>query len=146
MTVLPRLWHDFVAAHSGHADSVPDVDAFGDSPRMADELADLVLEGTKRATAGAADGVAPEGGFWIMTDGRGEARAVLETVQVRVGRLDSVDEQFAQDEGEGERTRDWWLDAHRGYFRRTLPEVEDLDTMPTVFERFRVVWPPEFAD
>lgn len=144
---LPRLWHDFVEAHPEHAGAVPSVEQFGDSPEMADELLALVLEGTKRATAGVADeGVPAEGSCWVVTDGGGEARVVLQTVQIRVGRLDSVDEAFAYDEGEGDRTLVWWLDAHRGYFRRNLPELTDVDALSTVFERFRVVWPPEFAD
>jgi hypothetical protein len=29
-----------------------------------------------------------------------------------------VDEAFAWNEGEGDRTRDWWLAAHRRYFAR----------------------------
>lgn len=147
MTDSPRLWQEFIEAHPEHAGTEPAVEQFGDSPQMADELLALVLAGTKRATAGAAeDGVPPVDACWVVTDGRGEARAVLRTVEIRVGRLDSVDEGFAFDEGEGDRTRDWWLQAHRGYFRRTLPHVDDVDALPTVFERFRVVWPPEFED
>ena len=74
------------------------------------------------------------------------AGGVDESHEIRIGRLDSVDDAFAWDEGEGDRTRDWWLDAHRGFFRRRLPHVTDFDALPTVFERFTVVWPPALAD
>jgi uncharacterized protein YhfF len=62
--------------------------------------------------------------------------------------LSSVDEQFAWDEGEGERTREWWLEAHRRYFRRTFAACgwEYHDDLEIVFERFVVVWPPECSD
>jgi hypothetical protein len=54
---------------------------------------------------------------------------------------------FAWDEGEGDRTRAWWLDAHRGYFaRQATREGFELDgDILTVFERFEVVWPLDVA-
>ncbi len=147
MTELPQLWHDFVAAHPEHADAEPVVEPFGDSPELADELLGLVLHGPKRATAGAADDLVPAvGDLWVVTDGRGEARAILQTTDIRVGRLDSVDDAFAYDEGEGDRSRAHWLDAHRRFFRRILPDVEDIDALETAFERFVVVWPTDVAD
>lgn len=147
MTELPRLWHEFVESHPRFAGERPEVEPFGDNAEMADALAALVLAGTKRATASpVVEGVPPSDAHWVLLDGRGEAVAVVRTTEIRLGRLDSVDESFARDEGEGDRTREWWLDAHRGFFSRRLPEVADLDALPTVFERFTVVWPPAVAD
>ena len=130
-----------------------DVVALGDSPAMATELAALVLNGPKRATAGLARDFQDEpmpvvGGHVVLVDGAGTPRAVWRTVEVRVGPLDSVDEAFAWDEGEGERTRNDWLLMHRSFFARQA-EREGFamhDAIATVFERFRVVWPPEAAD
>jgi uncharacterized protein YhfF len=121
--------------------------AFGDSPQMADELLAFVLQGTKRATAGAVadlmdDGPLPAPGMhWGVLDGRGEPQVVIQTVEVRTGRLDSVDAAFAWDEGEGDRTLEGWVDAHRRFFRRQ--GAEDPDGLDVLFERFRVVWPDE---
>ena len=111
---------------------------------MADELLDLVLAGTKRATAGSvadydAEGdVVPEvGDFEIVTDGELRPRAVLQFTHVRIGPLSSVDDQFAFDEGEGDRTRDYWLAEHTDFFARTQPAGIDFDPdMATVFQRF----------
>ena len=60
--------------------------------------------------------------------------------------LSHVDEALAWDEGE--RTRDWWLDAHRRYSARqaTREGFELDDDILTVFERFEVVWPLDVAD
>jgi uncharacterized protein YhfF len=80
------------------------------------------------------------GGLWIATDGSMRPRALLETTDVRIGPLSSVDDAFAWDEGEGDRTRGDWLDAHTRYFLRTLPIAGlafHLD-IPVVFERFMV--------
>jgi uncharacterized protein YhfF len=78
----------------------------------------------------------------IATDGAGRARAVLRTTEVRIGPLSSVDESFAWDEGEGDRTRDGWLADHEQYFRRYLPTigVDFNPDMTTVFERFEVLF------
>ncbi len=150
-----RLWDAYVAEHAEYGEERPPAERFGDSAELADELLGLVLHGPKRATAGSVAEFRHEGqplprigGHWVVADGGGTARAVLRSTELRIGRLDSVDDAFAWDEGEDERTRDSWLDGHRRYFARTLPRigVEFHDGVEVVFERFTVVWPPEFAD
>ncbi|MFD1860756.1 ASCH domain-containing protein [Aeromicrobium camelliae] len=140
------LWDDYVQAYPQYAAEVPEIDQFGDSPELADELLELVLRGPKRATAGLATyGIPAVGTHWVMTDGAGRQRAILRTTDVRVGRLDSVDDQFAWDEGEGDRSRRYWLEAHRRYFRRVVeptPTDDELNALEIVFERFDLVWPP----
>ncbi len=122
---------------------------FGDSQELADELSALVVHGPKRATAGAladyelnAVPLPAPGGLSIATDGQGKARALLQTTEVRVGPLSSVDEAFAWDQGEGDRTRRSWPDDHVAYFRRYLPTLglEFDHDMPTVFQRFDVLY------
>jgi putative acetyltransferase len=125
---------------------MPQSEFFGDSVRMASELATLVVHGPKRATASdyasyAREGISvpEEGGLWIVLDGVANPCALLETTEVRIGSLQSVDDAFAWDEAEGDRTRDWWLDAHSRFFERDLPSGETFDpNMEVVFERFEV--------
>jgi uncharacterized protein YhfF len=83
-----------------------------------------------------------------MLDGKGRPRLIWRTTEVTIKPLFQVDEAFAWDEGEGDRTRTWWLDAHRRYFaRQTSRERFELDDdILTVFERFEVVWPLDVAD
>jgi ASCH domain len=76
------------------ATPAPAASCFGDMVELADELIDLVLAGTKRATASSvehleADGepVPQVGGLWIATDGSMRPRALLETTDVRIGPL-----------------------------------------------------------
>jgi uncharacterized protein YhfF len=45
-------------------------------------------------------------------------RFIWRTTEVAIKPLSQVDETFTRDEGEGNRTRDWWLDAHRQLFTR----------------------------
>lgn len=150
-----RLWSEYVAAHPEHADDDPPSECFGDSAELADELLELVLHGPKRATAGAVADFRHEdqplpriGGHWIAHDGAGSPRAILRSVELRLGPLDTVDDAFAWDEGEGDRTRASWLREHDRYFARYLPTLGETyhPRIEVVFERFRVVWPPEVAD
>jgi uncharacterized protein YhfF len=88
------------------------------------------------------------GDFVIMPDGEGRPRFIWRTTEVTIKPLSQVDEAFAWDEGEGDRTREWWLDAHRRYFaRQAMRERLDIDDeILTVFERFEVVWQLDVAD
>jgi len=149
------MWAAYVAAHPEHRAESPPSERFGDSAELADELLELVLHGPKRATAGAVadyqhagESLPRIGEHWIVHDGSGAPQVVLRSIELRVGPLDSVDDAFAWDEGEDDRTRESWLDGHSRYFRRTLGRigVEFHDRIEVVFERFRVVWPPELAD
>ena len=94
--------------------------SFGDSPALADELAELALAGKKRATCWAAsEGPKTEAGKrWVVLDGSGGPVAVIETVELTQRRFDEVDEAFAFDEGEDTRTLSSWRKAHRNYFER----------------------------
>src|SRR5262249_3318034 len=124
------------------------VGSFGDSAKMATELADLVVAGIKRATASLArdygegrESIPRPGDFVMMLDGKGRPRLIWRTTEVTIKPLSQVDDPFAWDEGEGDRTREWWLDAHRRYFaRQASREGCEYDPL-TVFERFEVVWP-----
>lgn len=145
---------EFVAGYrsaTGDGTVVAGAFGFGDTPAMADELADLVRTGPKRATAGAvvefeADGEAlPEPGqLWVVHDGQGAPVCLTRSTQVRRGPLDAtLDPAFAWAEGEGDRTYEDWLQGHTRYWTRTLGRVgaaftPDLDV---VLERFEVLWP-----
>ncbi len=125
---------------------------FGDNPALADELGALVFEGKKMATCSAlweweAEGnpVTKVGSFWIVLDGRGEPLCIVEAVEVAFRRYDEVDAEFAYAEGEGDRSLQYWRDAHRRFFTRTLTAIgkEFAPEMPLVCERFRVVYREE---
>ena len=149
------MWAAYRTAHPEIPDEPLVAEMFGDSPELADELLQFVVDGPKRATAGMVAEFVAEGeplprlgGHWIACDGSGAPRAVLRSVELRIGPLSSVDEQFAWDEGEYDRTLESWLDGHRRYFRRACAGlgIEFSDEIELCFERFRVVWPPEVAD
>ena len=112
--------------------------SFGDNPTLADELLALVLAGHKTATCTTRDdpNMSRPGERWIVLDGGGVARCVIETVEITSRRYDQVDAQFAYDEGEGDRSLAYWRDAHRAYFGR---QGKFQDEMMLVCERFRLL-------
>ena len=112
--------------------------AFGDSPALADQLLELVMKGVKTATCSTEDepNVSKPGERWIVLDGRGMPRCVIETTEVSFRRFGDVDATFAHDEGEGDRSLAYWRDAHRRYFGRLGKFREDMMLM---CERFRLV-------
>jgi uncharacterized protein YhfF len=132
-----------------------DVVAFGDSEKMADELLELVLIGIKRATASLArdygegrDPLPAVGDHVVVVDGRNKPRCVWRTTEIIVKPLNTVDDVFAFDEGEGDRTRESWLRDHGAYFAREAARkgFKMRDDIETVFERFTIIWPRLFAD
>ena len=110
----------------------------GDSPELADQLLDLVLKGVKTATCSTEDepNTSKPGERWIVLDGRGEPRCVIESTEVSYCRYSEVDAAFAHDEGEGDRSLAYWREAHRRYFARLGRFSEDMMLM---CERFRLV-------
>jgi uncharacterized protein YhfF len=112
--------------------------SFGDSPRLADELARLVLAGKKTATCWAAtQGLLTQiGKRMVMLDGSCRPRAVIETVELTQRRFSEVDTAFAHDEGEGDRTLAYWREAHKTYFSRLGQFTPDMHLW---CERFRVI-------
>jgi uncharacterized protein YhfF len=112
--------------------------AFGDNPALADELLALVHAGRKTATCMTRDDPnrPRPGERWIVLDGSGEPRCLIETREITERRFDDVDEAFAYDEGEGDRTLETWRRNHSVYFGR-LGKFEE--GMTVVCERFRLV-------
>ena len=145
------------AMWSAYARSVGGVDErrffeafqFGDSAALADELGQLVLSGSKRATTGsfwsfeAAGKRLPQpGDLSVVTDGQGTPLCVIETTQVDVMPFDDVSAEFAAVEGEGDGSLSFWRQAHIAYFTRECEGAGRTFSggMPVSCERFRVVY------
>ena len=147
--VVRTFWRRFCLSEGMAEDRPYQAWAFGDSPEMTDELAALVIDGPKRATAGLvadyeADGdpLPQAGDHSVILDGAGRPVAVIRATEVRVLPFAEVDEAFAFDEGEGDRTLAWWREAHWQFFARQCEvrgEVMD-ERQPVVLERFELVY------
>lgn len=140
------MWIEFAAATG--TDATYDAFAFGgpDTPDLAQKLAMLVRDGPKRATCGLLaeyeeEGEAlPEvGAYSVVLDAQGVAVCITRTTSVEIVRFGDVDEQFAYDEAEGDRTLASWREAHLSFFAGIGRPIDD--DSPMVCERFEKVWP-----
>jgi len=119
------------------------------------ELVDLVLAGTKTATAGLLDEMILDGET-VPTRGIREAvidvdgRFVgeIETTECRILRMADVDDDFARDEGEGFTDARHWREAHERFWGSYVEELRDRLGQPDwalsddtliVCQRFRLV-------
>lgn len=151
-STIEAFWRDFLTSQPDQErSSPPEAWGFGDNPQMADELGRLVMAGIKTATCSALWEVEAEGSplpqvgdLSIILDGDGQPLCVVETVEVAIRAYDAVDAAFAYAEGEGDRSLDYWREAHRRFFARILPAIglQFDEAMPLVCERFRVVYRP----
>ena len=144
--MIEAFWTEFSEATG--IDGPREAWAFGDPslPGLATKLALLVRDGPKRATAGLAseydaeNEALPEiGDLSVILDGEGSPACVIRTTAVEIRRFGDVDEGFAWDEGEGDRTLEWWRRAHLRFFEQQGAHVDD-DTL-MVLEHFELLWP-----
>lgn len=141
-----ELWNKYKKINPSIGD---DIDAwqFG---LEADLLAQLVLEGTKTATASAYDLYAvdndplPEvGSYDVVLDSKGQAVCIIQIQKVSLVPFKEVSEKHAFKEGEGDKSLDYWRDAHEAFFKPYFKEYGLTFTPESliVLEEFEVVYP-----
>lgn len=132
-----------------HRVAKPDAFGFGGEPRLADELARLVLAGSKRATTSLAieftalnEPLPRVGDVSIIVQGDGVPVAVIERTHVTTVPFDEVDADYAAVEGEGDRSLAYWREAHADYFRGVCTRLGGTfdDRTPVLCQVFRVIW------
>jgi uncharacterized protein YhfF len=150
---LSAFWHAYAESIGGADESLfYQAFAFGDSQELADELADLVLRGIKRATAGAvwsyeAEGkrLPQPGDLSIVTKWTGQPLCLIETQAVEVVPFGGVTAEFASTEGEGDGSLSFWREEHRRYFTRECARSgrQFSEDMLVACVQFKVVFRPK---
>jgi uncharacterized protein YhfF len=147
---LEAFWSEFILA-TPSADGTCFYEAFffGDGEAMANELAELVLRGTKCATASSLWSYEMEkrappqpSDLSVVTDFSGQPLCVIETQSIEIVPFKEVTEAFAAAEGEGDGTLTFWREAHQEFFARDCIRMgrQFTEEMPVVCERFTVVY------
>jgi uncharacterized protein YhfF len=118
---------------------------------VADELAELVTQGVKCAHATlerdfVMDGDTPPapGDLIVILDGAGAPRAVVRIKHVEKRHFEDIDDEFAFECGEGDRTLAWWLVAYRQTFSERAVELgyQITEKAVLILEQFECIWPP----
>ncbi len=122
---------------------------FCNNEKDANELAQLVVEGTKRATASLhrtyeldKEDVPTLNEHCIITDYAGIAKCVIKNTRVRIIPFNGVSEKFALREGEGDKSLEYWREAHIKFFNEEATEYgfEFNEDLLVVLEEFEVVF------
>jgi uncharacterized protein YhfF len=149
---LKAYWQKFLSilpADSSYRTKAYTAEGWGDSPEMADELGELIARDIKTATCSAlweweAEGkpIPQKSQITVVLDGRGNPLCIIETTEATVRKYNQVDSDFAQAEGEGDFSLEYWREAHKNFFSRTLSKIgrEFSEDMPLVCERFQVIY------
>jgi uncharacterized protein YhfF len=83
------------------------------------------------------------GGYSVVTDFDGHPQCVIQTTEVRRLPFTEVDAKFAFDEGEGDRTLEYWRTVHRKFFTECCLElgIEFDESMMICCKRFKKLFP-----
>jgi uncharacterized protein YhfF len=150
---IETFWQDYLSTLSEEDRknaSAYLVDDFADTPEAATKVGKLVRDGIKTTTSSLLWGLEHDGeplpktgDISVVVDGNGNPLCVIEMMEVEIRPFTTVDEQFAFEYGEGERTLAYWLSDNWDFHSRWCREIgrEPSASMPIVFQRFRLLYP-----
>lgn len=143
-----ELWLQFIKENNVNSSSY-EAWAFGGNP---DELAKLVVEGKKIATASLMYWYENEelplpkaGDYSVILDSKDDAKCIIQTTKVYVVPFNCVTKEHAQKEGEGDLSLSYWREVHREFFSSELSSVNKSfsELMDVVCEEFKLVYLPK---
>lgn len=124
--------------------------ALGPTAQVANEIAELMARGIKRAHASllrdfqqSLEALPQPGDHIVILDGMGLPRAIVKTRHVEKRLFTDIDDEFAFDSGEGDLSLRWWLSAYRQQFAEQAERegFEAGEQLELVLEYFELVWP-----
>lgn len=144
------LWAEFCRERNLDSGTPYEAWAFGSAP---DELAELVLQGIKTATAsgyelyfaeGEAEPMPTVGEYSVILNSRDEALCVIRTTRVTVIPYVQVGSDQAYKEGEGDRSLAYWRRVHEAFFEAEYQSCGLVFTPESkiVCEEFELLYVP----
>ena len=121
---------------------------FCNNKKDADELAELVKKGIKKATTSLHclyeienEPIPQVGDYVIITNWKGIAQCLIQITNIDITPFKDITEEFAAKEGEGDKTLSFWRKVHRKFFTLELKEYNKnfTEDMLVVCEEFEVL-------
>ncbi|WP_017733505.1 ASCH domain-containing protein [Nafulsella turpanensis] len=147
---VETLWKDFLKGNPDNkVKETPVSFYFCDNEKDANECAELVVKGIKQATATSLwwfeknkENLPEVGNQYIITDWNGNAKAIIETTKVVLTPYNEITPEFAQTEGEGDKSLAYWKRVHQAFYTREMePYGEEFDeSMIIVCEYFKTIF------
>ena len=148
-TSVPAIWQRFTESNPEYSGKKYTAWYFCDTEKCANELADLVCKGIKRATASlhywyerGKERLPEIDDFSIVTNWDGIAQCIIKTKKVTILPFKNVSSDMAFTEGEGDKSLEYWRRAHKSFFGRES-ESEKIDFSEEtliVFEEFEMIF------
>lgn len=141
-----QLWNEYKIMNPAIGDDI-NAWAFGAEP---DQLAQLVLEGTKTATASAynlyevdKEPLPEVGTYDVVLDSHDKAICIIQIKKVSVVPFNQVSADHAFKEGEGDKSLAYWRQVHEELFTEWMAEagLAFSEEMGVVLEEFCKVYP-----
>lgn len=149
--MIDSFWKEFQDNHIEYKHlEAPVSYYFCDNEKDADECAELVRDGVKRATTHSLswfhihnEKLPCVGDLAIVTNWNGIPKAITKTIKVEIVKFKDITPEYAFIEGEGDKSLDYWKEVHWAYYTRELYEHNLKPTldMELVCEYFETIRP-----
>ena len=147
---VENLWRAFLKDNpNNRIKKTPLSFYFCDNEKDADECAELVVKGIKQATATSLwwyeknNEMLPKvGEQYVVTNWNGSAKAVIEIIKMEQIPYKQITDEFAEIEGEGDKSLAYWKRVHEAYYKREIePHGDKFDeNMILVCEYFKTIY------
>lgn len=146
-----QLWNQYLSTlPSDHASTLTYTAwHFDDNEKDANVLVELVLSGVKRGTSSSlwvyekeGEAIPQVGELSVILNWYGEAKCIIQTVDVKIIPYLDVTEDFAAREGEGDKSLAYWKSVHEPFFIRECSRVGLIFdySMPVICESFELIY------
>lgn len=149
-STIEKFWMEFLKLNpDNEKKQLPESFYFCDNEKDANECADLVINKIKRATATSLwwfeknnQPLPKIGEQAIITDWNGNPKAVIETIKIKPTPYNEITPEFAEIEGEGDKSLEYWKKVHKAYYQREMePHGEKFDeNMIIICEHFETIY------
>lgn len=146
-----QLWNQYLDTLQSEQASALTYTAwhFDDNEKAADALVKLVLSGEKKGTSSnlwvyekKGEVIPQVEELSVILNWQGEAKCIIQTVNIEIIPYEDITEEFAAMEGEGDKSLAYWKSVHKPFFTRECARVGVVfdDSMSVICETFDVVY------
>ncbi len=146
-----EMWNSYIESNSEFKDEeIPESDFFHNNKKDANRLAQLTLDGRKKASSGLYSfyklynvDIPKAGTKQIITDFDGKAQAIIENKSVDTISFNKISKDYAKlDMGTDIEPLEKWKKAHWAFFKTVLEESgkKPTEEMLVVCVRFETIW------
>ena len=144
---IEKFWNRFLSSNPDYSTkTIPPRYYFCDNKKDADVCADLDI---KKATATSLwwfqqhNEILPKvSDLAIVTDWKGNPKAIIKTTKIEHVAFNQITAEFAEIEGEGDKSLKYWKEVHQAYYEREMETYNDKfdENMIIVCEHFRGIY------